>query len=65
MTFGCGDDESSLRPWKTSGRNVESRCPDIYEKTVPALKPGTLDEVIHGNALHADLSPADVVTLTC
>ena len=39
---------------------------DIYEQTLARIKSMGLDQqisIVHGNALHYDLSPADVVTL--
>ncbi len=66
--LGCGDGRiviAAARQFKARAVGIElSR--DIYEKTAARIKQmGLADQVkiVHGNALHYDLSPADVVTL--
>jgi precorrin-6B methylase 2 len=66
--LGCGDGRiliNAARTYHCRAVGVElSR--DIYERTCLRIKSlGLTDQitVIHGNVLHADLSPADVVTL--
>ena len=66
--LGCGDGRiliSAVRTYHCKAVGVElSR--DIYERTSQRIKAlGLADDisVIHGNALHTDVSRADVVTL--
>ena len=66
--LGCGDGRiliSAVRLYHCRAVGVElSR--DIYERTCLRIQSLSLTDrisVIHGNALHTDLSPADVVTL--
>lgn len=66
--LGCGDGRiiiTAVQKFKARAVGIElSR--DIYEKTagrVKAMGLGDQLKVVHGNALHYDLSPADVVTL--
>jgi SAM-dependent methyltransferase len=66
--LGCGDGRiliSAVRTYHCRAVGVElSR--DIYEKTCARiLSLGLTDRIsiVHGNALHTDLTPADVVTL--
>lgn len=66
--LGCGDGRilvSAVRNYHCRAVGVElSR--DIYDRTCLRIKNlGLSDQisVIHGNALHTDFSPADVVTL--
>ena len=66
--LGCGDGRiliTAVRSYHCRAVGVElSR--DIYDRTCQRIKAlGLADQisVIHGNALHIDLSPADVVTL--
>jgi len=66
--LGCGDGRiliTAAQKYSAKGVGVEMSR-DIYEKTAAHIKSMGLDgkiQVIHGNALHTDLSPADVVTL--
>lgn len=66
--LGCGDGRILI----TAARNYHCKAVgvelsrDIYDRTCLRIKNlGLADQitVIHGNALHTDLSPADVVTL--
>jgi len=66
--LGCGDGRiliTAVRTYHCKAVGVElSR--DIYDKTCQRVKSLGLDDritLIHGNALHTDLSSADVVTL--
>lgn len=66
--LGCGDGRiliSAVHNYHCRAVGVElSR--DIYERTCLKIKAlGLSDQItmVHGNALHTDLSPADVVTL--
>jgi ubiquinone/menaquinone biosynthesis C-methylase UbiE len=66
--LGCGDGRiliSAVRNYHCRAVGVElSR--DIYDRTCQRIKTlGLSDQisVIHGNVLHTDFSPADVVTL--
>jgi precorrin-6B methylase 2 len=66
--LGCGDGRiliNAVRNYHCRAVGVElSR--DIYDRTCQKIKTlGLADQItmIHGNALHTDLSPADVVTL--
>lgn len=66
--LGCGDGRiliSAVRTYHCKAVGVElSR--DIYERTCARIRALSLDDqisIIHGNALHIDLSSADVVTL--
>ncbi len=66
--LGCGDGRiivTAVQKFKARAVGIElSR--DIYDKTSARIKSlGLSDQakVVHGNALHYDLSPADVVTL--
>ena len=66
--LGCGDGRiliTAAQKYNARGVGVEMSR-DIYEKTAARIKSLGLDgkiQVIHGNALHTDLGPADVVTL--
>jgi SAM-dependent methyltransferase len=66
--LGCGDGRiliTAAQKYNAKGVGVEMSR-DIYEKTAARIKSMGLDgkiQVIHGNALHTDLAPADVVTL--
>jgi len=66
--LGCGDGRiviSAARQFKARAVGIEIRK-DIYERTAEKVKAmGLSDQVqiVHGNALTYDLSPADVVTL--
>jgi predicted RNA methylase len=66
--LGCGDGRiviAAAQKFKAHGVGIEIRR-DIYETTLGKVASlGLADQVkiIHGNALRADLSPADVVTL--
>jgi SAM-dependent methyltransferase len=66
--LGCGDGRiliTAAQRYNAKGVGIEMSR-DIYEKTAARIKSMGLDgkiQVIHGNALHADLGPADVVTL--
>jgi precorrin-6B methylase 2 len=66
--LGCGDGRiliTAVQEFNAKAVGIElSR--DIYESTSAKVKSMGLDDriqVIHGNALHTDLSKADVVTL--
>ncbi|MCU1259816.1 MAG: hypothetical protein JWO80_2701 [Bryobacterales bacterium] len=66
--LGCGEGRvliMAVQKFKARGVGIElSR--DIYEQTLSRIKSMGLDQqisIVHGNALHYDLSPADVVTL--
>ena len=65
---GCGDGRilvTAAQEFKAKGVGIEMSR-DIYESTVARIKSlGLADRIsiIHGNALHADFSPADVVTV--
>jgi precorrin-6B methylase 2 len=66
--LGCGEGRvlvMAAQKYQAHAVGIElSR--DIYEKTSARIKAMGLDSlvtVVHGNALHYDLSPADVVTL--
>ena len=66
--LGCGDGRiliNAVRTYHCRAVGVElSR--DIYDRTCQRIKAlGLADQIsmIHGNALHIDFSPADVVTL--
>ena len=66
--LGCGDGRiliSAVRNYHCRAVGVElSR--DIYERTCQRIKALSLTDqisIVHGNMLHTDLSPADVVTL--
>ncbi len=66
--LGCGDGRILIAAALKFGAKAVGieMSRDIYEKTVAKVKAQKLDDritVIHGNALHVDLSPADVVTL--
>ena len=66
--LGCGDGRieiSAARQFKARAVGIEIRK-DIYERTaarVASLGLGDQVQIVHGNALQYDLSPADVVTL--
>jgi precorrin-6B methylase 2 len=66
--LGCGDGRiviTAAQMFKARAVGIEIRR-DIYESTlarVTALGLGDQVRIVHGNALHADLRPADVVTL--
>jgi precorrin-6B methylase 2 len=66
--LGCGDGRiviTAARQFKARAVGIEIRR-DVYEKTLARVASlGLADEVriVHGNALHYDLGPADVVTL--
>ena len=66
--LGCGDGRiliTAAQRYNAKGVGIEMSR-DIYEKTSARIKSLGLDsrvQVIHGNALHTDLTPADVVTL--
>jgi SAM-dependent methyltransferase len=66
--LGCGDGRIVITAAKKFGAHavgIEIRR-DVYEKTlarVSALGLAGQVRIVHGNALHYDLSPADVVTL--
>jgi precorrin-6B methylase 2 len=66
--LGCGEGRvviMAAQKYKAHAVGIElSR--DIYEQTSAHIKAMGLDNlvtIVHGNALHYDLSPADVVTL--
>jgi precorrin-6B methylase 2 len=66
--LGCGEGRvviMAAQKFKAHAVGIElSR--DIYEQTVNRIKTLGLEQmvtIVHGNALHYDLSPADVVTL--
>ena len=66
--LGCGDGRiviTAVQKFKARAVGIElSR--DIYDKTAARIKSmglGDQVKIVHGNALHYDLSPADVVTL--
>jgi precorrin-6B methylase 2 len=66
--LGCGEGRvvvMAAQKYKAHAVGIElSR--DIYEQTSAHIKTMGLDNlvtIVHGNALHYDLSPADVVTL--
>jgi ubiquinone/menaquinone biosynthesis C-methylase UbiE len=66
--LGCGEGRviiMAAQKYKAHAVGIElSR--DIYEQTSGRIKSMGLDSmvtIVHGNALHYDLSPADVVTL--
>ena len=66
--LGCGDGRiviTAAQEFDAKGVGVEMSR-DIFDKTEARVKSLNLQDkvqVIHGNALHVDLSPADVVTL--
>jgi precorrin-6B methylase 2 len=66
--LGCGDGRivvTAARQFKARAVGIEIRR-DVYEKTLAHVASlGLSDQVriVHGNALHYDLTPADVVTL--
>ena len=66
--LGCGDGRiliTAAQKYNARGVGIEMSR-DIFDKTAAHIKSIGLDgriQVIHENALHADLSPADVVTL--
>src|SRR4051794_39213575 len=66
--LGCGDGRiviTAARTFKARAVGIEIRR-DIYETTLGKVASLGLSEqvrIVHGNALHYDLSPADVVTL--
>lgn len=66
--LGCGDGRiliAAAQKYNAKAVGIEMSR-DIYESTTAKVKAMGLDDkiqVIHGNALHADLSSADVVTL--
>jgi ubiquinone/menaquinone biosynthesis C-methylase UbiE len=66
--LGCGDGRiviTAAQKFKARAVGIELRR-DIYETTLGKVASlGLSDQVriVHGNALHYDLSPADVVTL--
>ncbi len=66
--LGCGDGRiviAAARKFHARAVGIEIRR-DIYEKTaanVAALGLGDQVRIVLGNALHYDISPADVVTL--
>lgn len=66
--LGCGDGRiliAAVQQFNAKAVGIEMSR-DIYESTSAKVKAMGLDDriqVIHGNALHADLSGADVVTL--
>ncbi len=66
--LGCGDGRiviAAARKFKAHAIGIEIRR-DIYERTlakVAALGLSDRVQIVHGNALRYDLSPADVVTL--
>ncbi len=66
--LGCGEGRvviMAAQKFKARAVGIElSR--DIYDRTLSRVKTMRLDEqitIVHGNALHHDLSPADVVTI--
>jgi precorrin-6B methylase 2 len=66
--LGCGEGRiviMAAQKYRAHAVGIElSR--DIYEQTSARIKVMALDnmvKIVHGNALHYDLSPADVVTL--
>ena len=68
--LGCGDGRiviAAAQKFKARAVGIEMRR-DIYKKTlarVAALGLSDQVRIVLGNALRYDLSPADVVTLTC
>jgi precorrin-6B methylase 2 len=66
--LGCGDGRiviTAAQKFHARAVGIEIRR-DIYEGTLGRVRSlGLADQVliVHGNALHSDLSPADVVTL--
>jgi len=66
--LGCGEGRiviMAAEKYKAHAVGIELYR-DIYEKTSEHVKAMGLDgmiSIVHGNALHYDLSPADVVTL--
>jgi SAM-dependent methyltransferase len=66
--LGCGDGRiviAAAEKFKAHAVGIEIRR-DIYEKTrarVAALGLSDQVQIVHGNALRYDLSPADVITL--
>jgi ubiquinone/menaquinone biosynthesis C-methylase UbiE len=66
--LGCGDGRiviTAAQEYDAKGVGIEMSR-DIFDKTEARVKSLGLQDkvqVIHGNALHVDLSPADVVTL--
>jgi len=66
--LGCGDGRilvAAVEKFNARAVGIEMSR-DIYEKTTARIKSLGLSDrirVIHGNALHIDLAPADVVTL--
>lgn len=66
--LGCGDGRiviTAARQFKARAVGIEIRR-DVYEKTlahVAALGLADQVQIVHGNALHYNLAPADVVTL--
>jgi SAM-dependent methyltransferase len=66
--LGCGDGRiviTAAKQFKARAVGIEIRR-DVYEKTLAHVASlGLSDQVriVHGNALHYDLTPADVVTL--
>jgi predicted RNA methylase len=66
--LGCGDGRiviTAAQKFKAKAVGIEIRR-DIYEATLGRVNSlGLSDEVkiVHGNVMHTDLSPADVVTL--
>lgn len=66
--LGCGDGRiviTAARTFKARAVGIEIRR-DIYERTrerVASLGLADQVQIVHGNALQYDLSPADVVTL--
>jgi SAM-dependent methyltransferase len=66
--LGCGDGRiviTAAQQFKARAVGIEIRR-DVYEKTlahVAALGLSGQVQIVHGNALHYDLAPADIVTL--
>ncbi len=65
--LGCGDGRiliTAVQKFNAKGVGIEMDR-DIYQKTVGRVKSLGMEDrirIIHGNALHTDLTPADVVT---
>jgi precorrin-6B methylase 2 len=66
--LGCGDGRiliTAAQQFNAKAVGIEMSR-DIFESTSARIKSMGLDDrvrIIHGNALHVDLTPADVVTL--